>query len=69
MVLQNGQEHLLIVCAVCNLLDKINMTVFRSLGAEILRPSEQDKLPHLVQNIVLLLEFPCILNTILFRKF
>ena len=69
MVSQNGQEYLLIVCAVCDLLDEVNMTVFWSLGAEILGPAEQDQLPHLVQNTVRLLKFPCVLHTILLRKF
>jgi hypothetical protein len=64
MVSQNGHEYILIVCAVCNLLDEVNMTVFRSLGAEILGPAEQDKFPYLVQNTVRLLKFPCILHTI-----
>jgi hypothetical protein len=67
MVSQNGQEHLLIICAVCNLLHQINMPVFRSLGAETLRPSKPDKLVHLVQNTVCLLQFPCVLHTILFN--
>ena len=46
MVSQNCQKYVLVVCAVCNLLDKVNMTVFRSLGTEILRPAKQDKFPN-----------------------
>ena len=66
MVSQNCQKYVLVVCAVCNLLDKVNMTVFRSLGTETLRPAKQDKFPNLVQNAVRLFEFPCVLNAILF---
>jgi hypothetical protein len=69
MILQNSVEHPLIVCAVCNLLDTVNVTVFRSFGAEMLGPAmKQDKLPTPTQIDMRLLKFPCILHSILFRK-
>jgi hypothetical protein len=33
---ENGQEYLLIVGTMCNLLDKVDVTVLRALSAEIL---------------------------------
>jgi hypothetical protein len=36
MMPQNAKENILIVCACCHLFDEINVTVLRTLGAEIL---------------------------------
>jgi hypothetical protein len=36
MMPQNAQKHVLIVCACCHLFAEINVTVLRTLGAEIL---------------------------------
>ena len=43
---QNREENLLIVCTMPYLLDKVNATVLRALGAEVLRPAKQDQLQH-----------------------
>ena len=62
---QNGEKNLLIVCTVPYLLDKVNVTVLRALGAKVLRPAKQDQLAHLVQNAVGFFEFPSVSNTII----
>ncbi len=51
---QNAQEHILIVGAGRHLLAEVNVAV---LGAEVFRPTKEDKLTKLVQNTVCLFEF------------
>ncbi len=68
VVTQNREENLLIVCTMHNLLYKVNMTVLRALGAEVLRPAKQDQLAYLVQNAVSFFKFPPVSYTILIGK-
>ena len=69
---QNREENLLIVCTMPYFLDKVNVTVLRALGAEVLKLSKQDQLSHGVAPCAkcygLFFEFPSVSYTILVGK-
>ena len=61
---QQGEENILIVGTLRQILAKFNMAVFWALGAEIFGPSKHDNLPDLVHNILYTMLYTFIYNMI-----
>ena len=69
-----GEIYLLIVGTICQTLTVINVAVLRALVTEVLRPTKEQNVAHLVKNTVRFFESPALFPTssechVVFEKF